>query len=331
MSRLLLLLLVASACLAACDKSGPTQPQPATAPAQATEQAAPTAGDLTFCEQFRPPWGDQVWQEWWQKNPDAGEKWFTETPARMKKVDPARLAKCTQLDNMLVAWVPLKDLKPFAHLTKLRRLDIRFAPGVTDLSPLRELHNLEFLGIWGTSVGDLSPITGLEKLVEINARMTKITNLAPLAHMKSLAIIDLLKAPVSDLAPFAQMPLVTDIMTCSTEVKELSPLFPVAARITYLDLCNTPFRAYDELTKFRNLKTLKLWGLPLGKMTWLSGAAFPQMEELDLSGAQIDSLKPIESVTSLKKLQLLETKVIPAELAALKKRLPALQVVTQAD
>jgi len=308
--------------------SGAALDSTATSPSSAAP-AAPSPEDIAWCEQFRPPWGDEVWENWWRRNPEAGEKWFTETPERMKSVDFQRIAKCTHIENMLVAFAPLKDLKPFEKLTALKRLDIRFAMGVSDLTPLSGLHNLEFLGLWGTSVSDLSPLIGLDSLKEINARMTKISDLKPLLKMKSITTIDLLKAPVSDISPLAQIPRITEIMTCSTLINDLSPLYPVAERITYLDLCNVPFRDFAELKRFKNLKTIKLWGLPLGSLDILS--ELRQLEYIDLTGAVYDSLTPLEKLPALKKVDIIGNKVNDAELESLKKKLPELEVVTQSE
>lgn len=292
-------------------------------------QESPSPDIIEKCKLFIPPWGEQDWSEWWRQNPDKGEKWFAETPNKMKSVDLSIIPECTHLTNMFVGFAPLKDLKLFAGLTRLKRLDIRYALELTDIGPLANLKNLEYLSIWSTSVSDLSPLVGLDKLREINARMTKITDLTPLTKMKSFERIDLLRTPVKDIRTLAEIPAVTDILLCTTEVEDISPLYLVAERITHLDLCNTPFQDLKALKKFENVKILKLWGKKLGDLGFISGMS--KLEELDLSDATFKSLKPLYGLKKLKKLWLLNVRYDPGELKALRRAVPALELVLELD
>lgn len=289
----------------------------------------PSAEIVEKCKIFEPPWGDQNWSEWWQANPEDGEKWFSEYPLDIKTADLSVIPKCVHLEHMLVGFATLENLDYFSGLSKLKTLDLRFDKQVTDLSPLANLKNLEELNIWGTGVSDLSPLAGLEKLKFINARMTKITDLSSVVKIKNLTAIDLLRTEVSDISPLAKMEKMTEIMLCTTKVEDLSPLYPIAKRITYLDLCNTPFRKFEDLKQFTNLDTLKLWGLPLGKLDFLSG--LKKLEELDLSGAEFESLAPLYEIKSLRKLTMLDTKYQQEELNTLKQRNPDLELILKLD
>ncbi len=324
----------------ACDKSenppaSPVKKQEKTEPiaqkAEKTESkvqnAKPVEDAVEACKIFEPPWGKKDWREWWLANPEKGEAWFTETPKKMKTVDPSIIARCTHLDDMLVAWLPMKDLKPFENLTQLKKLDIRFSLEVTDATPLKNLKNLEFLSIWGTSIADLTPLAGLNKLKEINARTTKIVDATPLEKMASLEKIDLLGTPIVDIAPLARIDRMTEILVCSTQVEDLSPLFPIAERLTYLDICNVPWRDFDKLKLFSNLETLKLWGLPIGDLSKLQ--SLEKLKELDLSGATFPSLTPLDKLKNLQKLWLIDSVVDADEIAAFKKAHPNIEVVEE--
>ncbi len=303
--------------------------KPAEKPATKADAAPVDAELLKACKAFEPPWGTQDWSQWWTENPDAGEAWFAEASKKGKELDFKLLARCTHLDNIFLGWSELEDLSVLAPLVNTKRLDLRFSGKIKDLTPLQALTNLEYLNIWGAAVTDLSPLIPLAKLREVNARMIPLTDLSPVPKMPAIEILDLLRTPVVDISPLAANPRIKQIMTCSTQVKDLSPLYPVVDRITYLDLCNVPFRDFKELTRFKNLTVLKLWGLPIGDLGILSGMT--KMEELDLSGATFTSLKPLLAMKHLKKLDLINTKIKDAELAELKKALPELKATTELD
>lgn len=297
--------------------------------APSTLKPAPKAEIIETCRIFEPPWGEQEWRQWWEKNPEDGEKWFAEVPKKMKTLDLSIIAQCTHLSNMFVGFAPLKDLKVFSEMTQLKRLDMRFALDVSDLSPLKSLKKLEYLNIWSTSVSNLSPLIGLEKLEVINARMTKVTDLSPLINMKSLKSIDLLKTPVINVSAMANAAGLEEILLCSTGVKDITALYPVAQRFTWLDLCNTPFRDFGALKQFSNIRTLKLWGMPLGTLEMISSLS--KLEQLDLSGASFESLKPLHRLKKLKKIWLLNTKVDQKEIEELRHALPDLQVILELE
>jgi len=336
MRKISIIALMVSVCvlLVSCqDKSATTERDSAKVqkaqPAAVAKPAKPSAEIVEKCKLFMPPWGEENWSEWWQANPEKGEKWFSEVQGNMAKADLSIISKCTHLTNMLVGFAPLTDLKVFAGLTQLKRLDVRFAMKVTDLSPLASLKNLEHLSIWSTSVSDLSPLKNLDKLKTINARMTKITDLKPIANMKSLEGIDLLKTEVSDISPLAKVPNIKDILVCTTNVGDLSPLYKIAEKIRYLDLCNTPFVQYQELKKFSQIKILKLWGKQLGKLDFLTPML--TLEELDLSETTFESLKPIYNLKNLKKITMLKVQYKQEEIDELKRSIPGVELILALD
>jgi Leucine-rich repeat (LRR) protein len=103
----------------------------------------------------------------------------------------------------------------------------------------------------------------------------------------------------------------------------------VASRITALDVCGTPFRDFPLLAKFEKLKKLRLTGMPISDLSPLAKLA--DLEELDMAKTPVQSLRPLLGLTKLKKVVVVDVKVPPAELAALKKALPDAQLVERFD
>ena len=77
-------------------------------------------------------------------------------------------------------------------------LDVLAPTEVSDLSPLAELKNLEWLSLRNTQVSDLSPLAELKNLEWLYHQNTQVSDLSPLAELKNLEELWLIGTPVSD-------------------------------------------------------------------------------------------------------------------------------------
>jgi len=308
--------------LLGCTKEQPPVVQ--SEPAPVKEQIPPPD-----CSKFVPPWGDEYWEDWGKAHGEQFEKWYMATMPAMKEVTAADIEQCAHLDNIFVGFSKIDTLAPFAKMPNLRKLDLRFAAGIKDLTPLAGLKNLEELTIWGTGVTDLNPIKDLPKLRRIDAKMTQISDLKPVAAMKNLFALDVLQSQVTDIAPLADHPALSEVVLCSTKVPDVAPLYGYAERITYLDLCNTLIPDVTVLTKFKNAQKLKLWGLPIKDAKLFSEMA--DLRYLDLQTTLIKSLKPLEKLEKLETVIVAKTKISKKEIARFKKIRPAVNVVEFVD
>lgn len=277
------------------------------------------------CSMFIPPWGEEFWEDWGRRNGDEFEAWYTDIIPKMSKVTEADIKACSHLDNIFLGFSNLKTLDIFKDMKHLRKLDLRFSANINDLTPLKGLENLEFLSIWKTNVTDLTPIANLPKLKRIDAKMTAVSDISMLSKMKSLESIDLLQSKVNDASALKDIDTLKDILYCSTDLQDLSPLYPKAEQIEYMDLCNTKFRDFESIKKFRNLKRLKVWGLPITDASIFSG--MEDLWELDLWSTKITDLSPIYNLRKLKRLVIIDLKIAPEQLEQIKKNNPGIEIV----
>lgn len=277
------------------------------------------------CSMFIPPWKDEYWESWGKAHPAEFEAWYGEIIPKMSKITADDIKACSHLDNVFIGFSKLSSLEVFSGMKQLRKLDMRFSPSITDLTPLKDLENLEFLSVWKTAVTDLSPVADLPKLKIIDAKMTDISDISMLNRMKSLGSIDLLMTKVSDISIFKEITTIEEVLLCSTAVTDISVVYPLAEKITYLDLCNTKFSDFKALKKFKNLERLKLWGLPVK-----DASLFSEMEnlyELDLWKTQITDLRPLYKLKKLKRLVVVDLKVDQKQLEQIKKNNPGIEIV----
>ena len=73
--------------------------------------------------------------------------------------------------------------------------------GISDVSPLTGLTNLEELYLGDNSITDVSPLAGLTKLKGLGLSENQISDLSPLAELTDLRILFLQKNQISDLSP----------------------------------------------------------------------------------------------------------------------------------
>jgi internalin A len=118
--------------------------------------------------------------------------------------DLTPLAELKNLEDLNVGTPPVRDLKPLANLTSLRRVALYFAPTSPDLSALAKLVNLESLKIGPRlkakegGIKDLAPLANLTKLVHLEIKNGQVTDLAPLSGLKNLKELNLIGNPIPD-------------------------------------------------------------------------------------------------------------------------------------
>ena len=101
----------------------------------------------------------------------------------------------------------------------------------------------------GSKATDLSPLTDMPDVEWLFARSTNITDISPLAHLPNLRYLALTDAPVTDLSPLQESNSLVSLDINNTRVRDLSPL----ARMTNLErltMYGTP-ASEEEIAKLR--------------------------------------------------------------------------------
>jgi Leucine-rich repeat (LRR) protein len=324
----------------ACGESTQTPPEPAakvekaaepavTAPAEPKPDPLPEvpAEVRQKCAVFEPPWGEQWWVDWGQENPEKGEEWLETAEEKMAAADLSILPECKHLERLFLGFLEITDLTPLSGLTRLKYLDLRFDTKLEDLSPLEQLKNLEHLVITGTGVKSFEALGRIKSLQELEARQLAVTDISPLAGLPELWRVDFLKNPISDVTALARAPKVNKLRLCQTDIESYDDLLPVAKRIRELETCASKIKVenFPQLAAFENLVFLRLWGNPIEDLSPLSGMS--QLEELDLTQTKVRDLTPLHGLKKLKKLWLMMLDIEDAQIEALQKALPDLEIV----
>ena len=121
----------------------------------------------------------------------------------------------------------------------------------SDISPLKDLQNLEELYVDETQVVDLSPLKDLQNLEELDLSKTAVSDLSPLKDLQNLAQLDIHSTQVNDLTPLKK------IIERGIEVKWKAPHWQTRGVIEIDDtpLSNPPL----EIAKQGNEAILRYW------------------------------------------------------------------------
>ena len=125
------------------------------------------------------------------------------TPSHMKMLkrlvanersitDLTGLEYATNLERLHLGYNnQLSDIRPITQLTNLNWLSLARTQ-VYDLKPLEKLTNLKVLYLWNTSISNLGPLESLKGLVDIDASGCKISDVTPLTSLAQLKYLKIL-------------------------------------------------------------------------------------------------------------------------------------------
>jgi hypothetical protein len=193
---------------------------------------------------------------------------------------------------------------------------------VTDISPVRALKGLEYLGCGGSAprkgrLSDLTPLRGLRlrhldcpesqvsdleplrgmPLEYLHCQRTGVDSLSPLEGMKLVSLL-IQGTPVSDLSPLRGMPLMRlDLY----EVRGVTNLVPLDGMpLVYLNVTGTTLGNLDSVSSLKSLRWLVLDGT---RITSLEPLRPLRLEQISFLRTGVTDLTPIQGMP-LKQLRL---------------------------
>ncbi|MYE11389.1 MAG: hypothetical protein F4X99_06960, partial [Gammaproteobacteria bacterium] len=155
----------------------------------------------------------------------------------------------------------LTDLSALAGLADLEVLDLR-DNAVDDLSPLASLPHLRVLDLSGNAVSDLSPLAGLTTLRRLDLSDNRVTDLRPLSELRRLEVLLLDGNRVAELAPLWALPDLAHLGLRDNRVADAA-LLREARSLRRLDLGGNRLRDVSALGGLPNLVWLRLSGSPI--------------------------------------------------------------------
>jgi internalin A len=127
-----------------------------------------------------------------------------------------------------------------------------------DISPLAGLTNLTYLDLSnGMYISDISALAGLTKLTYIELGSNSISDISPLAKLTNLTFLELLENSISDISPLVKLTNLTSLDLYYNNISDISPLSSLA-NLTELDLNYNSITDISALAALTNLTKLYL-------------------------------------------------------------------------
>ncbi len=136
---------------------------------------------------------------------------------KFMSLEPVRNLK--ELRELDCAFNDIRDYGPLAGLVNLKRLCIgNNGRSFTDLSPLKELKNLE--SFYGPRCGirDISVFSGMEGLEYLQLSYNEIQDISPLAGLNQLAYAELSNNRIKDITPLKNLDKLTYVNLQENEI-----------------------------------------------------------------------------------------------------------------
>ena len=212
--------------------------------------------------------------------------------------------------------------------------------GITDLTDISQMINLESLALYNQNISDLTPLGKLRKLKQLGVGANSITVLDPLLSVESLEFLDISANPVdnADIKSLTGLPALKGLDLGGTDISSIYGIKDIP--LTYLSIYDSKTGACEGLDQIKTLETFITTGvgntiteaaieriarLPALKYLHIMGSgefdlsklsSLDTLYSMDLCGSWIKDLKPLETL-NIEKLWL---DVMPSfELAGIEK------------
>lgn len=128
--------------------------------------------------------------------------------------------------------ITVSSLKGLDYAISLKALHISSADtdkpysagGITDLTPLKKLKNLELLRLSHNNISDLTPLQNMHSIKKLYISHNRIKDLTPISGLTGLTDLDFAKNLVSTLEPIKELKNLKLLNTMINEISDLSPI-----------------------------------------------------------------------------------------------------------
>ncbi|MCL2633641.1 MAG: leucine-rich repeat domain-containing protein [Oscillospiraceae bacterium] len=121
------------------------------------------------------------------------------------------------------------DLSVLSGLVNLKNLSVsvsvHYHGNLVDITPLKELINLEYLELNKHEIEDISALSGLTKLRELHLSRNSISDISPLEKLTNLEVLDISFNNISDISVLEHFNSLTKVSLYGNPISDRSVLF----------------------------------------------------------------------------------------------------------
>ncbi|MDE0483269.1 MAG: leucine-rich repeat domain-containing protein [Candidatus Poribacteria bacterium] len=208
--------------------------------------------------------------------------------------DLSPISELKKVNYLVINHNPISNISAIVNLTQLNYLQMSHISGVSDISVLAGLINLQTFHCWGSPIVDMSPLVKLPKLKILDLCGAKLSHIPSLDNLKSLKTLYLVDCNISDLSSLSSLKGLEHFTKLNLHrnniISDISPL-AVLTNLTWLNLSWNNISNVSSLSELTNLKWLSL---ELNNISDVSPLAkLTNLEWLDLTKNPITDFSPL--------------------------------------
>lgn len=222
------------------------------------------------------------------------------TGSELTKDHLTTISSMEHLKSLTIAQCGLSDITPLVNAHNLEYLDLSYN-SIGDISPISSLPNLKTLYLAHNALTDLSALSSLSSLENLNVSYNSLTSIAPICTNLTLTALDVNHNLLVSLGALDNLPNLKELNVGYNKLTEVDVLGNCSALVE-LDVSNNALTDISSLAPLMNLRTFNcsynaITALP----DWSTAIS---LVELDASYNQISDLTPLRQMMCLNILNL---------------------------
>lgn len=205
------------------------------------------------------------------------------------------LKACKNLRTLDVSDTEVTDLSPIKDLVNLQDLNISKTK-INSLEFIKNLKNLRTLKCGKTNLTDLNGIEELQNLETLQVEDTQIVSLALLENIVSLSTLSIANTQVHDLNPLRKLEKLWIFNAQNTPIKKLNPLENLLG-LDDINISDTKVKSLVGLENLKGLKYLYASNTAIKNLKPLKGLT--KLRDLNISGTNVEDLSPLKGLPDL--------------------------------
>ncbi len=208
--------------------------------------------------------------------------------------DVSGLEYMTNLENLTLEEVKLKNIKFISNLRQLKSLSITYGE-LEDIGPLAKLEHIEFLTLRNNKISDLSPLSQMKKIKMLDLNSNDIKDIKPLFTVKSLRTLTIANNQISNdnLAGIEQLKNVKNLSLSNNGLTNIEHITSMK-KLVELDLAKNELENIEPLSRLSTVQSLNLEENYISDITPLSHLT--DLYDLKLGSNEIRDVRPVQEL-----------------------------------
>ncbi|MDF9538600.1 NEAT domain-containing protein [Bacillus cereus] len=208
--------------------------------------------------------------------------------------DVSGLEYMTNLENLTLEEVKLKNIKFISNLRQLKSLSITYGE-LEDIGPLAKLEHIEFLTLRNNKISDLSPLSQMKKIKMLDLNSNYIKDIKPLFTVKSLRTLTVANNQISNdnLAGIEQLKNVKNLSLSNNGLTNIEHITSMK-KLVELDLAKNELENIEPLSRLSTVQSLNLEENYISDITPLSHLT--DLYDLKLGSNEIRDVRSVQEL-----------------------------------